>query len=221
MRPSVVVDRPAKEVVLLTLDRGERRNAIDRRLVDELIQALAAVEEPAVVLASADPSAFCAGADVSLPQAERRDVSDLIYAACERIVAMPAVVIAALDAPAVGGGALLAAAADLRVAGPRAELSFVGPRFGLVVGASLLPSLVGRGRALDVCLTMRPVPAKEAHAIGLVERLADDARAAAVELAQEIAAADPAVVAGVKALTRTASGIAEALAAERRFNAGR
>ena len=88
-----------------------------------------------------------------------------------------AIVVAALDGAAVGGGAQLAIAADLRVAAPAAFLQLAGPGHGLAVGAWGLPSLVGRGRALDLCLSMRPVEREEALAIGLVDRVADDAAA--------------------------------------------
>ena len=79
---------------------------------------------------------------------------------------------------------------------PRRALRFVGPGHGLAVGAWALPSLVGRGRALDLCLTMRcGRRARRRCAIGLVDRVADDADAAALALAAEIAALDPAAVA--------------------------
>src|SRR5919108_254958 len=82
-----------------------------------------------------------------------------------------------------GAGAQLAVAADLRVASPGARIQVAGPGHGLAVAAWSLPSLIGRGRAMDLCLTMRPVGAEEALRIGLVDRLEDDAAAAGLALA--------------------------------------
>ena len=211
-------DHPRPGVVRLLLDRPERRNAIDRAIVEALLDAFAAPDEPIVVLGSTSPAAFCAGADVTLHDAERAEVSDLLYALYARIAGSESIVIAALDGHAVGGGAQLAIAADLRVAGPATAIRLAGPGHGLAVGAWALPSLVGRGRALDLCLSMRPVGAEEALAIGLVDRVADDAGAAALELAGALAALDPAAAARVKRIAWTASGALAALELERAGN---
>src|SRR5690349_3876533 len=191
-------DRPAPGVLRLRLDRPERRNALDRPLAEALLDAFAVPAEPVVVLGSTTPEAFCAGADLRLEDAERAQVSDLLYELYGRMATSPAIVVAALDGPAVGGGAQLAIAADLRVISPTARIRLPGPGHGLAVGAWGLPSLVGRGRAMDLCLTMRPVGAEEALRIGLVDRVADDAAEAALELAGELAALDPAAAARVK-----------------------
>ena len=111
-------------------------------------------------------------------------------------------------------------AADLRLASRQASLRFVGPGHGLAVGAWALPSLVGRGRALDICLTMRTVAAEEAFAIGLVDHFCEAPEAAALELATEIAALDADGVARVKSVAAIAAARAEALAAERDGNVG-
>ena len=82
--------------------------------------------------------------------------------------------LAALDGPAIGGGLQLAITCDLRIAAPAAWLQARGPGHGLAVAAWGLPTLVGRSRALDLCLTGRRVDAQEALAIGLVDRVEDD-----------------------------------------------
>jgi enoyl-CoA hydratase/carnithine racemase len=130
-------------------------------------------------------------------------------------------VVAALDGPAVGGGAQLAVACDLRVAGPGASIRFLGPGHGLAVGAWALPGLVGRGRALDLCLTGRTVEPEEALRIGLVDRLAGDASAAAAELAATLGALELDAVARVKAVAARAlaDGAGAALALEAEGNA--
>ena len=211
-------DRPAPGVLRLRLDRPERRNALDRPLIDALLDAFAAPAEPVVVLGSTTPEAFCAGADLRLEDAERAGVSDLLYELYGRMTSSEAIVVAALDGPAVGGGAQLAIAADLRVLARTARIRLAGPGHGLAVGAWGLPSLVGRGRAMDLCLTMRSVDAAEAHAIGLVDRIADDAAAAAVELAAGLAALDRAAAARVKRVVWASARALEALDVERTEN---
>jgi enoyl-CoA hydratase len=211
-------DRPAPGVLRVRLDRPERRNALDRPTLDALLETFATVGEPVVVLGSTSPAAFCAGADLRLEDDERAAVSDLLYALYGRMTASDAIVVAALDGPAVGGGAQLAIAADLRVASSGARIQVAGPGHGLAVAAWGLPSLVGRGRAMDLCLTMRPVEAAEAHAIGLVDRLVEDAEAAALELAEQLAALDPAAAARVKRIAWASARALEALEIERAEN---
>ena len=93
-----------------------------------------------------------------------------------------------------------------------------GPGHGLAVAAWGLPSLVGRGRAMDLCLTMRAVGAEEALAIGLIDRIEEDPDASAVELASELARLDPAAVGRVKSVVTGASGYLHALREERSGN---
>jgi enoyl-CoA hydratase len=217
-QPPLRRDRPAPGVLRLRLDRPERRNALDRPTLRALLDAFAAPDEPVVVLGSTSTAAFCAGADLRLEDAERAEVSDLLYELYGRMTASDAVVVAALDGSAVGGGAQLAIAADLRVASPNARIQLAGPGHGLAVGAWGLPSLVGRGRAMDLCLTMRPVGAEEAHAIGLVDRLTADAAAAALELATQLAALDPVAVARVKRVAWASARALDALEVERADN---
>jgi enoyl-CoA hydratase/carnithine racemase len=216
---ALVVDRPANGVARIRLDRPERRNALDAALVAALHEAIADLGDArAAVLSSTDASVFCAGADVGLGDAERAAVSDRLYALYERMLAAGTPLVAAIGGAAVGGGAQLAVACDVRVAGPGARLRFPGPGHGLAVGAWALPSLVGRGRAMELCLSMRWVDAPEAHAIGLVDRLAGDPEAAAIELATGIAALDPGAVRRVKHVVATASRGAVALAEEAEGN---
>ena len=211
-------DRPAAGVLRLRFDRPERRNALDRSMVQALLDAFAEPEEPVVLLGSTTRDAFCAGADLRLADDERAAVSDLLYELYGRMTACDAIVVAALDGPAVGGGAQLAIAADLRVASPGARIQVAGPGHGLAVAAWALPSLVGRGRAMDLCLTMRPVGAEEAVRIGLVDRLADDAAAAGLALAAELAALDAAAAARVKRVAWASARALDALEDERAGN---
>ncbi len=217
---SLLADRPRDGVVRLRLNRPARRNAID----DGLLAALrSAVDDSAgdpgtraIVLSSATPAMFCAGADLKVPDAVRQQVSRDLYRLYRRMLSLPVPILAALTGPAVGGGAQLAIASDLRVAGPGSWLRFVGPGHGLAVGAWGLPSLIGRGRALDLCLSGRRVGAQAAAEMGLVDRMAEDAEALALDLAAGFAALDRDAVARTKALA--GAGALAALDAEAEGN---
>jgi len=216
----LVIDHPRDGVARLLLNRPQRHNALDRELVDALQTAVEAERERVIVVGSAGPGRFCGGADTSLDDAERAAVSGALYRLYERMLELPRPVLAALDGPAIGGGLQLAIACDLRIAAPAAWLQARGPGHGLAVAAWGLPTLVGRSRALDLCLTGRRVEADEALAIGLVDRVEHDPGGAAVALAAELAELDEPAVARVKAIVARAGDPAAALAEEAAGNRG-
>lgn len=172
-----------------------------------------------MVLGSTDPSVFSSGADIRIPDAERATVSDSLYALYREMRQSSRLIVAAASGPAVGGGAQLLIAADIRIMSPDTTIRFLGPDRGLVVGAWGLPTLVGRGRALDLCLSMRTVEANEARGIGLADRVLDDPLEAATEYAASVASLDPSVVAAAKRIV-SISSVDDALSAERRHNSG-
>jgi enoyl-CoA hydratase/carnithine racemase len=103
-------------------------------------------------------------------------------------------VIAAVHGPALGGGIQIALGADIRIVAPDAKLSVLESRWGLIpdmTATVLLPRLVGPEVAKDLTFTGRMVSGEEAVRIGLASRLADDPRAAALELAADLAAKSP------------------------------
>ena len=202
----------------MCLNRPERRNAIDQRLLEGLLEAFAKPDAQAVVLCSESASAFCAGLDRGLPVGERPRVSDGLYRLYQLMLACEAVIVAALNGHVVGGGVQLALASDIRIAGPDTVLRLAGLGHGLAVGAWGLPSLVGRGRALELCLSMRPVDAAEAFRLGLVDRLEPAPAEAAIGFAREIAALDADAVRRCKQIVARAAGDADALAFERAGN---
>jgi enoyl-CoA hydratase/carnithine racemase len=217
--PHLLVEDDPAGYRRLRLARPERRNALDPGLMAAIRDALAAEPGTPAVLGSADPRVFCAGADLTISDAERAVVSDLVYEACETIVTRPGPVIAVITGAAVGGGAQLAAASDIRIAGPGARLRWIGPQdppgLHLAVGAWLLADLAGRGAALDITLTGRWVEAAEALALGLVNRVTDDPERAADQLAADLAARGAGT--GVKAVM-AAGGLLDRLRAEREAN---
>jgi enoyl-CoA hydratase/carnithine racemase len=204
----------------VSLNRPERRNAIDTRLLDSLLAAFAEPDAQAVVLGSESPNAFCAGLDRDLSVDERRRVSDGLYELYQLMLDCDAVVVATLNGHVVGGGFQLALASDVRIAGPATRLRLAGPGHGLAVGAWGLPSLVGRGRALELCLSMRAVDADEALRIGLVDRLDAAPGEAATGLARDIAALDADAARRCKRIVGRAAACSEALVLERQGNAG-
>jgi enoyl-CoA hydratase/carnithine racemase len=214
--PKLLVEHHPAGYRWLRLARPERRNALDPGLMAAVRDTLTAESGTPVVLGSTDPRVFCAGADLTISDAERSVVSDLVYDCCQVIVTRPGPVIAAITGAAVGGGAQLAAASDFRIAGPGARLRWIGPPgTDLAVGAWLLPDLVGRAAALDLVLTGRWVQAAEALALGLVNQVTDDPDQAAGQLAADLAARGTGT--GVKAVM-AAGGLLDRLGAEREVN---
>ena len=214
--PKLLVEHHPAGYRWLRLARPERRNALDPGLMAAVRDALMAEPGTPVVLGSTDPRVFCAGADLTISDAERSVVSDLVYDCCQAIVTRPGPVIAVITGAAVGGGAQLAAASDFRIAGPGGRLRWTGPPgMDLAVGAWLLPDLVGRAAALDLVLTGRWVDAAEALTLGLVNRVEEDPERSAELIAADLATRGTG--AGAKAVM-AAGGLLDRLRAEREVN---
>ena len=185
-------------VTTIILDRPRVRNAVDgptaRALADALREFDADPSASAAVLFGAGGT-FCAGADLTAmggPAGNRLEPDGDAPMGPSRLrLSKP--VIAAIAGHAVAGGLELALWCDLRVAEESATLGVFCRRWGVPLidgGTVRLPKIVGLGRALDLILTGRPVPAAEALQMGLVSRVvsAGQARAAAEQLAREISA---------------------------------
>jgi enoyl-CoA hydratase/carnithine racemase len=214
--PHLLVENNPAGYRWLRLARPQRRNALSVSLTAAIRDALAAEPSVPVLLGSTDPAVFCAGADLTISDAERAVVSDLIYDCCEIIITRPGPVIAVLSGAAVGGGAQLAAASDLRIASPAARLRWTGPPgLNLTVGAWLLPDLVGRGPAVDLVLTGRWLESAEALALGFLNHISPEPDALAGEIAADLARRG--VAAGIKPVM-AAGGLLDRLQAERAAN---
>jgi enoyl-CoA hydratase len=184
------------DVMVVTMDRPERHNAVDGAMADELAEAFRAFERSAstvAVLAGNGPS-FCAGANlkaIGTAAANRMEpAGDGPMGVTRMQLNKP--VIAAIHGHAVAGGLELALWCDLRVVEHSATFGVFCRRWGvpLVDGGTIrLPRLIGQSRAMDMILTGRAVDAQEALAFGLANRVVPDgsARTEAVLLAQEIA----------------------------------
>jgi enoyl-CoA hydratase/carnithine racemase len=216
-RVRVTIDSGVADVRLV---RAEKRNALDRRMFQAIIEAGETIaSDPSVraVVLSGEGKAFCAGLDTSLfaAMAERDpDVSSDSRgtSGAIRVEAVQAVrvwvdlappVIAAVHGVALGGGFQLALGADLRVIAPDAQLGVFEIKWGIVpdmCGTQLLPRLVGPDVAKDLMFTGRVVTGVEAQSLGLVTRLSDDPRADALALAAEIASRNPDAIKVMKRL---------------------
>jgi enoyl-CoA hydratase/carnithine racemase len=192
--------RVAREgpVSTVSLCRPERRNAVDRataHALNDAFRAFDADDDAAVAVLYGEGGTFCAGADL---QAAGTDAGNRVEADGDGPMGptrmrLSKPVIAAVEGHAVAGGLELALWCDLRVASEEALLGVFCRRWGVPLidgGTVRLPRLIGRGRALDLVLTGRPVDAREALAIGLVDRVvpSGQALAAAQELAGALAA---------------------------------
>lgn len=187
-------------IAILTIQRPEVRNAIDRETALEIHRALADfAADPAVgclILTGAGEKVFVSGADIGELRGKRvRDameaVNSTLFTAVERF---PKPTIAAVNGYALGGGCELALACDLRVAAERAKFGFPETGLGIMPAAGAtqrLPRIVGLGRAKELILTGEIIDAQRALEIGLVNAVAPDAVVAARQLARKILSRAP------------------------------
>ena len=188
-------------IAVLTVNRPEKRNAVDNQTVEDIDAALAQIEKNpdlrVMILTGAGEKAFVAGADVNelakrdtlLGRTETRRRQE-VYTRIEQLE-IPS--IAAINGWAVGTGLEIAMACSMRVASEKAKMGQPEVKLGITPGAGgtqRLPRLVGMGRALEMILTGDPVTAGEAQAMGLVNRVVphDQVLAEAKKLAETIAA---------------------------------
>ncbi len=192
-----VTSRTEDRITVVTIERPERRNAVDLPTALALIEAFQAFDgagDADVAVLTGAGGAFCAGADLqALAAGERKPVNpegDFAPMGPTRLrLGKP--VIAAIEGPAVAGGMELALWCDLRVAGRSATMGIFNRRFGVPLvdlGTIRLPRIVGQGRALELILTGRPVAMDEAFRIGLVNELTNDGEALcrAIEIARTL-----------------------------------
>jgi enoyl-CoA hydratase/carnithine racemase len=193
-------------VALLRLERPEARNAIDTRMLLELLECIAlARDDEAVrvlVLSSSDQMGLSAGADVKEKLDEEGKVRrmQLFADLYDAIAGFPKPTVAVCHGDVVGGGAEIAVACDMRVGGANLRLRFPGAALGVPVGPARLVTLCGLATAKYLLLSSRTVGADEALRLGLVNRVAPAAstEAAALELAAAVAAHPPEAVARLK-----------------------
>lgn len=189
---AVVVDRPREQVARITLNRPDRRNAMNASLLGGLYDALGALREDrscrVVVLTGAGPG-FCAGLDLAEgvrlpdlaglgPAKAGMRVQQYIANLIPLMRSQPQPIIAAVNGAASGGGLALTLGSDIRIASASARFNVAFIKVGLSacdIGTSwILPRLIGASRAYELMLTGRFVDAEEALRIGLVTSVAAD-----------------------------------------------
>ena len=213
---TTVLDERRGAVAILTLNRPEKRNALNSELRGALLQSLDKIASDAsvraIVVTGAGDKAFVAGADIGefegrTPVDQYRVMKQAtIFDAVERI-AKP--VIAAINGFCLGGGMELALACDIRVASSAAKFGQPEVNLGIIPGGGgtqRLPRIVGLGSAMKMILTGDMVDANEALRIGLVEEVVapDQLMTRAVALAEMIASKSPVAVMAAKEATRAA-----------------
>jgi enoyl-CoA hydratase len=217
-------------VTTIVLARPEVRNAVDRATAEALATAFRAFDADAgsdVAVLYGEGGTFCAGADLrAFSRGEGNRLApdgDAPMGPSRMLLSKP--VIAAVEGHAVAGGLELALLCDLRVAAEGATFGVFCRRFGVPLidgGTVRLPRLVGLSRALDLILTGRAVSAKEALEIGLANRLVPNgqARAAAEELAAEIARFPQATMRGDRRSAYESTSLSLEAALTREFELG-
>ncbi len=182
MKFDLVQYRKRRGVALLTLNRPEVLNTINREMLQELGRVMDTAKADdnirAVIITGAGSKAFSAGADIGfLSTASALEVRGLARLAVDiygRIETLGKVVLAAINGFALGGGLELAEACTVRVAVHSARLGHPEVRIGAVAGwggTTRLPRLVGKGRAAELLLTGRMITADEALQMGLLNRV--------------------------------------------------
>ncbi len=227
----ITIDTDESGVADVRLARADKMNALDSAMFSALVEAsdqLSKETSLRVVVLSGEGRSFCAGLDFAsfaamsdTDREERPAITDPIE---DRIThhgqqavygwtELPVPVIAALHGHALGGGIQLALGADIRIAAPNTKMSVLEIRWGLVpdmTGTQSLINLVGLDVAKELTFTGRMVGAEEALALGLVTHIADDPRAAALEMASEIASKSPHAVRAAKRLLNQAAKVSTA-----------
>lgn len=202
-------------IARLLIDRAGKRNAFTQAMWETFPALLGeAMADPGirvVILQSAAPGIFCAGADIAefstgvLDPAWRAMNQEAIRNAQVELARAPKPVIALVDGDCVGGGCGLAIACDIRVASPRARFGITPAKLGLVYSlhdTKLLVDLVGPAQAKRMLFSAQLLGSDEAQRIGLVEIVSDDFEADAAALAAVIAANSSHAVREIKGIVR-------------------
>jgi len=195
----VLHDERRGDVALLTIDRPDRRNAVDHDTLLAIGGALdrAASDRVRAIVLTGAGGHFCAGAD--LKGLEDAGFATVLRGVLDALTSVPAATIAAVDGAALGAGTQLASFCDLRVATPRATFGIPAAKLGLMVDANTVArvvALAGAGPAREMLLAAGTIDGSRAHALGFVQRVGELADALA--WAEEIARLAPLTIAGHK-----------------------
>ena len=217
------------EILTLTLDRPDKRNALNEPLLLEMIALLEATDQPRIVVLTGAGEAFCAGADISLLKdiddpAERQRafaphairLSELIGRLMGLLAEPGRISIAAVNGAAVGGGWILAMGCDFRIASTEARFWFPEIELGRAIGEAsnhLLTAYAGPALAREIIMLARRYNAADLRAMRLVNEVvpADDLLPSARAMADRLARSSSGALATVKRRINAAA-LADALA---------
>ena len=208
-------------VAVLRLDNERRRNALSiamREAISDTLDEWAADDRVRVVVLTGTGTTFCAGFD--LKEFAQPDLARTIRDSSRRyhlaVWGFTKPMIAAVNGAALGGGFDLALLCDIRIAAPDAVFAHPEIKFGAPPLFTPLQWIVGAGIARELCLTGRKIDAAEAHRIGLVNTIADDAVAEAMATALVIAEAPQPALEATKRYLASSAGVTfdEAFAVE-------
>lgn len=231
MSEPLVLVTEQDQVVTLTLNRADKRNAMNRGVLEAMLSALDDVavrrDVRAVIITGAGDKAFSAGADLKeragMTPEETRAFLMRIRRVMDFVERLPMPTIAAINGVAFGGGCELALACDIRVMADGGEIGLTECALGIIPGAGgtqRLPRLVGPSRAKELIFTARRLKAEEALRVGLVDHHvgAGEALQKAKELADEIRRCAPLAVQAAKAAIDggLTAGISEGMLLEQR-----
>jgi enoyl-CoA hydratase len=226
----IILERKG-QVVIVTINRPQKRNAFDEGLfikLESITSEIISSLPRAVIITGAGDKAFSAGFDVNpenpmvksiIDAAAAHDpepaksVINTIRKSVDAFVSIPVPLIAAINGQAFGGGAELASRCDMRVMDPEAVICFSETKLGLMPdwgGGAALTELIGRSRAADLILTGRKINASEAWAMGLVNKISERGNVLkeAVAIAEEIALKGPRAIRSSLSLIRQSVNVA-------------
>jgi enoyl-CoA hydratase len=195
----LLIDEKENGVVIITINRPDKLNALNGELLDELRTAFTYTEESssikAIIVTGSGEKAFVAGADIKELRELNRQTGEKLSSKGQQIFSFiersTKPVIALINGYALGGGAELAMACHIRIATENALIGLPEVTLGLIPGyggTQRLPSLVGMSKAMEMILTGNPIKAEEAVNSGLVSSIysADSAMEEAIKLAHKI-----------------------------------
>jgi enoyl-CoA hydratase/carnithine racemase len=206
-------------VLIAQLNRPAKRNAINRRLAEQLLAAINTANEDAsvraCVLASSTPEMFCAGFDLAaISSGEFNSPDGSRFHSFTRVVRNKPW-IAAVSGPVLGGGLEMALASEMIIASERASFGLPEVKRGILAGGGgvfRLARAIPRAVAMEMVLTGRPISAARAHVLGLVNYVVPESNilGTAVELAEAVAACAPLSIIESLVIARNATELPEA-----------
>lgn len=206
-------------VATVTLNRADKRNAVDKAMFEAFIdtaEALAADTSVRAVVLHGNGGHFCAGIDISVFQGEgigagvgeklaprKGSTANFFQSAALVWRELPVPVLAALQGTTFGAGLQIAMGADMRYASPDVRMSVMEIKWGIIPDmgiTSTLPGVIAEDKARELAYTGRILSATEAHEAGLVTEVVDDPLQRAQEIAAEIATKSPDAIRAIKRL---------------------